>query len=166
MVAVTNFSMGSFCPYRPQIRITVPSHSGLAASWIGFAGPRKLGVFFAAETGFIVARSPDAVLAPDIGFVRVEKIHSAGISDKFFALPPDFAVEVLSPGDSAQTVEVKALKYLDAGTRLVWVVNPRTESVTVYQPGPMTQYLKKTDTITGEDVLPGFSCAVAEFFTF
>ena len=129
-----------------------------------FVTPLKLGAFFAAETGFIVSRAPDSILAPDVSFIFTAKIPSDGIPDKFLHTSPDFTVEVLSPNDSAQDVEVKAKKYLDAGTRLIWVVNPKTESVTVYQAGPTTRHLKKTDTITGEDVFPGFSCTVAEFF--
>ena len=129
-----------------------------------FASSKKLGEFFAAETGFIVSRSPDSVLAPDVGFVVSSRIPASGLSDKFFDGTPDFALEVLSPRDTPRAVEMKARKFLQAGTQLIWAVNPKARSVTIYRPGPSSRELKEGDTITGEDIFPGFSCTVSDFF--
>jgi Uma2 family endonuclease len=74
------------------------------------------------------------------------------------------AVEVVSPNDRVKEVNDKAKAWLDAGTTLVWVVWPDTRSVTVHRAGQKPATLREQDTITGEDVLPGFQCTVAEFF--
>jgi len=83
-------------------------------------------------------------------------------------LASDLAVEVLSPGDSAYEVDQKLAEYLSAGVTLIWVVNPDTRTVRIHrprnaQPGPISM-LHESDTIDGEEVLPGFSCKVSEFF--
>jgi Uma2 family endonuclease len=116
------------------------------------------------ELGCQLSQQPDVVLAPDVLFIRPGRLPSGPLPEKFFSGAPDLAVEVISPHDSWQEIETKANKYIAAGTRLVWIVNPKTESVTIYKPGFTVTYLKSSDTISGEDVLSGFSCLVAEFF--
>jgi Uma2 family endonuclease len=116
------------------------------------------------ELGCILSRNPDVILAPDVLFISFDRVPKGPLPEKFFNAAPDIAIEVLSPSDSWQEIEVKANKYVENGTPLVWIVNPKTESVTVYQPGPTVKYLKKTEVIDAGDVLPGFSCAIADFF--
>lgn len=77
---------------------------------------------------------------------------------------PSIAVEVISPNEPAVRVETKVREYLEAGVRLVWVVYPETRSVHVYRPGGSAAYLGPEDTLTGEDVLPGFAVPVASLF--
>ena len=117
-----------------------------------------------ARTGFIVARQPDTVRGADIAFVSKERIPASGLPRNFFPAAPDLAVEVLSPGDTVGEVEDKINEYLTAGTRLVWVVNPRLRTVTVYRPGPQIAVLKEADSLSGEDVVPGFTCDVRDLF--
>jgi Uma2 family endonuclease len=116
------------------------------------------------ELGCILARNPDVILAPDVLFIGFNRISNGPLPEKFFDAAPDLAIEVLSPNDSWQEIETKANKYIAGGTSLVWIVNPKNESVTIYQAGPVVTYLKKTDVIAGEKTLPGFSCKVAQFF--
>lgn len=125
----------------------------------------NLGVLFAAETGFIVSRDPDTVRAPDIAFVSRDRIPPAGIPKKFFPGPPDLAVEVLSPGDTAIEIEEKVTDWLSAGSRLVWVVNSQLQTVTVYHPGPQVRIMRSAEILSGEDVLPGLQIRVADIFT-
>lgn len=136
----------------------------IAALLHTFVRQHKLGVVCAAETGFVLARSPDTVRAPDAAFVSGERaaqqMHKAG----FFEGPPDLAVEVVSPGDTADGVEEKVLEYLRAGTRLVWVVRPRTATVTVYRSLKQVFVLTRGDALEGDDVLPGFAVPVAAIF--
>ncbi len=122
-----------------------------------------LGRVYAAETGFILARDPDTVRAPDIAFVRRERVaqvHRPG----FLAGAPDLAVEVLSPDDRPGYVREKVAEWLEAGTQAVWVVDPRKRTVNVHEPDREPRLLEATDTLHGGDVLPGFELAVGEIF--
>ena len=99
---------------------------------------------------------------PDIAFVA-----SARLPDdrrKTFSIPPDLAVEVVSPTDAQFRVVEKALTYLSAGTQLVWVIEPIAKTVTVYRSETDIKVLTREDTLTGEDVVEGFSCQVSQLF--
>ena len=126
-----------------------------------FVKANKLGRVFAAETGFKLA--PRRVRAPDVAFVRAERL-SGGVPAKFFDGPPDLAVEVVSPSDAWHEVEAKIEDWLSRGTRSCWVVDPKTRLVVVYHPGGHGTRLDIKAVITDEQVLPGFSVPVAEVF--
>lgn len=121
-----------------------------------------LGVVTAAETGFILAADPATVRAPDAAFVAKGRL-SGPLPDRYFPLAPDLAVEVVSPNDSAQQVRERVLDYLNAGTRLVWVVYPEAKTVDVYRPKDV-RVVDIHGMLEGEDVLPGFKLAVREVF--
>jgi Uma2 family endonuclease len=123
-----------------------------------------LGIVVAAETGFIVTTNPDTVRAPDIGFVRNDRVQATGITKKYFPGAPDLAVEVVSPGDTVYEVDDKVQEWLGAGAGLVWVVNPRRRTVTVHRPTGAPIVLTVNDVLDGEQVVPGFSIRVAELF--
>jgi Uma2 family endonuclease len=124
----------------------------------------KLGVVVGAETGFVLARNPDVVRGADAAFVASARIPTTGRPVKYWDGGPDVAVEVLSPTDTVEQVEEKVDDYLAAGTPLVWVINPRRKTVTIYKPGGKPVILSETDTLDGGDVVPGFSCLVARIF--
>ena len=125
---------------------------------------RKLGRVFLAETGFLLARDPDTVLAPDVAFVCADRLRDTPITKSFWPGAPDLAVEVASPGDTIREIDDKAKAWLAGGARLVWVVNPAWRSVTVYRAANDIRTLTEKDDLTGEDVVPGFSCRVADIF--
>lgn len=125
----------------------------------------RLGDVLAAETGFIIARDPDTVRAPDIAFVRRQRIPPEGRPIKFWDGAPDLAVETMSPSDTVFELDEKVREWLETGTRLVWVVNPKQRTVTVYRPDNSAQILTTADTLSGEDVVPGFEIPIAELFT-
>lgn len=125
---------------------------------------RDLGEVFTAETGFKIASDPDTVRAPDLAFVRRERIPESGIPKGFWPGAPDLAAEVVSPGDTYEEVEEKVAQWLGAGTLLVWVVNPRHRTVAVRSTSDEVRILSETDELHGGDVLPGFTCSVAELF--
>jgi Uma2 family endonuclease len=129
-----------------------------------FVKTHGLGVVFGAETGFKIASDPDTVRAPDLAFVRRERIPAEGIPRTFWPGAPDLAVEVISPGDTYTEVEEKVHDWLDAGTRMVLVLNPRTRTVSVYTSYTTVVRLTEADTLDGGEVLPGFTCRVAELF--
>ncbi|MDE0013357.1 MAG: Uma2 family endonuclease [Candidatus Poribacteria bacterium] len=119
----------------------------------------QLGRVLISDTGF---RIGEHVLMPDIAFLT-----SARIPDdlsKASPIPPDLAVEVVSPTDVLYKVEEKVFAYLEAGTQLVWVLKPRSKTVTVYRSETDITLLTRNDTLTGENVIEGFSCQVAELF--
>ncbi len=121
-----------------------------------------LGKAYAAETGFLLSRNPDTVRAPDVGFVRSGREAPRG--QGFFPGPPDLAVEVLSPDDRPAYVRKKTAEWLAAGTRAVWIVDPRRRIVTVHEPGAEPRVLHEAHTLVGGEVLPGFEVAVSEIF--
>ena len=125
---------------------------------------RRLGVVCGAETGFILARNPDTVLTPDIAFVHRGRIPETGRPASFWDGAPDLAVEVTSPGDPRSEVAGKVAAWLSAGTRVVWIVDPKDASVTIHEPGRATRRLAESDTLDGAPLLPGFSLAVREIF--
>ena len=90
----------------------------------------KLGVVFAAETGFILSRAPDTVRAPDAAFVSADRLPSDGLPDGFLELAPDLVVEVVSPNDRPSEVREKVAEWLEAGTRMVIVLYPSTQTAT------------------------------------
>src|SRR5467141_1790670 len=116
-----------------------------------------VGQLFAAETGFTLRRGPDTVRAPDIAFVRRERLPDP-IGDGFPELAPDLVVEVLSPGDRAGEILAKVADWLSAGTRLVWVVDPERRLGRVYRSDGSETIVPADGALDGEDVLPGFSC--------
>ena len=123
---------------------------------------RNLGRVYAAETGFCLARNPDTVRAPDVGFVRADRLVKE--EGGFFPGAPDLAVEVVSGGDRVREVEEKVKAWLQAGTRAVWVVWPTTRTISVHLPDSKPVTLGEDDTLDGGDVLPGFACRVGEVF--
>ena len=124
----------------------------------------KLGVCFGAETGFKIGSDPDTVRAPDVAFVRSDRIPERGIPKKFWQGAPDLAVEVLSPGDTFSEVEEKVEQWLDAGARAVWAINPRRRIVSIFRPMTDATRLPEGEELDGGDVAPGFRCKVSEIF--
>ena len=124
----------------------------------------KLGIVCAAETGFILARNPDTVRAPDASFVSRARIPREGMPEAFWPIAPDLAVEVVSPGDTASEVQTKVVEWINAGTRLVWVIDPKTQTVTVYRSLANVRVLTLSDKLDGADVVPGFEIAVKELY--
>ena len=124
----------------------------------------QLGSCGGAETGFKLASDPDTVLAPDLSFVSRERRPQGEARKKFFPGAPDLAVEVMSPGDTRREVKEKVEDWLGAGTRAVWVVDPRHRTVKVYRSTAEVTHLSEADELDGGEVVPGFRCKVAEIF--
>lgn len=131
-----------------------------------FVRENKLGVTTAAETGYILFKNPDGkdtVRAPDVGFIAAAHVPKEGLPDGYFPGAPDFAVEVISPGDAADEVQFKVTQYLKYGTRLIWLVYRKSQTVVVHTPtGSKTVDIDGV--LDGGDVLPGFKLAVRDIF--
>ena len=121
-----------------------------------------LGDVLAAETGFTIERQPDTVRAPDVAFVSWDRrpVDRSGFAD----LAPDLAVEVLSPTDRPGLVLGKVADWLNAGTALVWVIDPIRRTTRVYRADGSDAALSETSTLDGEAILPGFTLQLAELF--
>jgi Uma2 family endonuclease len=119
----------------------------------------------ASESGFILALEPDTTRAPDLFFIKAQRVVEAGgIPEAFWKIAPDLEVEVVSPSETAQEIQEKVRDYLLAGTPLVWVIYPRTRTVVEHTPDGLARTRTETDTLENADVLPGFSCVVRELF--
>ena len=118
------------------------------------------GQVFAAETGFTLFREPDTVRAPDVAFVRRERLPDP-IPTGFPELAPDLVVEVLSPGDRPGETLAKVGDWLEAGAALIWVIDPERRLARIYRADGTESLLGGDDALHGEDVLPGFTCQLA-----
>jgi Uma2 family endonuclease len=130
----------------------------------GFVEAARLGDTYAAETGFIVERDPDTVRGADVSFVRNERLAAITQPEKHIPFAPDLAVEVRSPNDRDDEVEEKVRCWLNAGSLLVWTVDPESRTVTVHRPGAEPVTLAAGERIDGGAVIPGFACNVSDFF--
>jgi Uma2 family endonuclease len=118
------------------------------------------------DVGFVLglARDPERVRAPDVAFVTTARLPQGQVPERFIRGAPDLAVEVLSPWDDPVDVQQKVRDYLEAGTRLVWVLAPRAKSATVYRADGSARLLREGDHLDGEDVLAGLAIPLAELF--
>ncbi len=132
----------------------------LAALLHSFVSARQLGVVIESNTGF---RLPGGnVRSPDACFVAAGRFAEGRLPDGFADLAPDLAVEVISPGDRPRHVLDKVGEYLEAGVRLVWVIDPKRERAVAYRSLSEVRELGPADDLDGEDVLPGFRCRLSD----
>jgi Uma2 family endonuclease len=129
-----------------------------------FIHKNGLGRGFAAETGFLLRRDPDTVRAPDFAFIAKKNLPPVDPKEAYWPGTPDLAVEVLSPGDTIREVDEKIEEWLAAGCKAVWVVDPGLQTVTIYLSKTDVQLLTVGETLRGDPVVAGFSCAVSELF--
>ena len=126
-----------------------------------FVAGRSLGIVVAAETGFKIFSDPDTVRAPDVGFIRADRVPRP-LPRGYAAVAPDLAVEVLSPDDRAGEVLDKVGDWLTAGCRLVWVLDPERRIARVYRADGSESLVSIDGSLDGEDVVLGFACSIAE----
>ena len=132
----------------------------LGARLLAFAKEHQLGHVCGADAGF---RLPGGnVRSPDASFVATGRFPDDRPPDDWGSLAPDLAVEVISPGDRPRHILDKVGEYLEAGVRLVWVIDPRHSRATVYRSLNDVRELGASDLLDGEDVLPGFRCRLEE----
>lgn len=111
------------------------------------------------------ADDPRRLRKPDTSVVLRHRMTAEEYDDPgCIPTVPDLVVEVISPTDVADEVEEKIDEWLTAGVPLLWEVYPNTRVVRVHRPGQPIAVYRGTDTITGDSVLPGFSCPVSAFF--
>ncbi|MGH7558360.1 MAG: Uma2 family endonuclease [Gemmatimonadota bacterium] len=122
------------------------------------------GIVFGAETGFVLFEDPPTVRAPDAAFVAAERAPPRELRTGFWRLAPDLAVEIVSPSSTRAEMEAKVSDYLEAGTRLVWILDQRARTVTVHRPGEEIRLLTGTQVLDGGDILAGFRLPLPDLF--
>jgi Uma2 family endonuclease len=155
---------------RGVVRVSEPSpgleHGGVVAMivhlLVSVVHPARLGRVYSNQE-FVLARNPDTVRLPDVAFVRQEQIAAYGRKSHWESAP-DLAVEVRSPSNRPRAIHAKIAHYLATGARMVWDVDPEHRTITVSRPGVPDRVLHEDDTITGEDVIPGFEHRVSDLF--
>lgn len=130
-----------------------------------FIEKHQLGKSFGAETGFLISRNPDTVRAPDFAFIAIASLPASDPEEAFWPGAPDLAVEVLSPDDRTGEISEKIGAWLRAGVKEVWIVNSQLQSVTIHRSTTdIRTYAVGENILSDEQLLPGFSCTVAEIF--
>lgn len=114
------------------------------------------------EAGYVLSRSPLTIRQPDVSLLSKDRVLSTP-EDNYFEGGPELAIEVVSPSDSAEDLELKAKQYLKAGSSEVWVLYPKTKDVHVFTASGEGKVLSEGDVLSTA-VVPGFSVKVAELF--
>lgn len=154
---------------RGELRIFMPpsaEHGSMAVRLVrkidAFVSSHHLGEVLV-ESGFKLAGDPDTVRGPDISVVLNER--AAKIGPGFFPGSPDLAVEIVSPSDTYDEVQDKIEDYLSLGTREVWVVRLKQQSITIHANATAERTFRRGDTLRESAVLPGFELPIAELFS-
>lgn len=128
----------------------------------------NMGVIVGSDASFqCFPDDPEKLRRADVAFILRGRLPGDEVPDTQIMIAPDLVVEVISPGDRIEALEDKLVDYRNAGVRLIWVVYPKSRKVRVIRlqdPPEQIVELRGDTTITGEDVLPGFSCKVSDFF--
>ena len=131
---------------------------------INYVDTQSLGYVSTAEAGFILNTNPSTVVAPDVAYVRRDRYPGGLPESGFSPLPPDLAVEVISPSDKRADIAQKQALYAKAGVPLVWWVDPERREVTIYRLGQAPEVIEATGMLDGGDVLPGFTLELRTIF--
>lgn len=142
-------------------------HAAVTAEFIRHLGNyvsiHRLGRVYSVPV-FRIEADPEAVLAPDIAFIRAERIAPGKPSERLLATIPDLVVEILSLDDLYDDVQHATLTWLNANCPMVVTVNPRLRSATVFRTRSDIQVLRENDMIDGGDVVPGWTLPLRELF--
>jgi Uma2 family endonuclease len=133
----------------------------LLSTW---AKEHSAGRVAGADGAYVLQQDPLIVRIPDVSFVAADRLPPREEWQRFLALAPDLAVEVVSPSDTVRDMTFKVIEYLDFGVRMVWVVFPDSRAVQVYFADRSSRLLSANETLDGGDVLPGFSLPIATLF--
>ncbi|MGY2766288.1 Uma2 family endonuclease [Thermostichus sp. MS-CIW-26] len=123
------------------------------------------GKSFDSSTGFSLPSGSDR--SPDLAWIPIEKWEALdpSVRQGFLPLCPDFVVEILSPTDSWIQTQAKMQEYMDNGCRLGWLLDPKAKRVMIYRQGQAPQLVEDPETLSGEDVLPGFTLPIRKIWS-
>lgn len=135
----------------------------LTSALVNFVRARKLGQVMGGEVGIYTRRQPDRVRGADVAFWSKDRMPGRP-TRKFVEVAPELAVEILSPDDRWSDLRQKIEEYFAIGVERVWIVDPATRTVEVFESATRSQRLGEADRLRGEGVLEGFELPVAELF--
>jgi Uma2 family endonuclease len=122
----------------------------------------RIGRAFDSSGGFTLPNG--AVKSPDVTWIEKSKLVDIPSGTAFPRVIPDFVIELRSKDDSLKTLREKMEEYRDNGVRLGWLINPQKRQVEIYRPGQDVEILEAPETLSGEDVLPGFVLDMRSIF--
>ena len=126
--------------------------------------PHPRGDVLDGEAGFRLRDNPTTTVGIDVAYIDADLAAKGADEDGVLKGLPVLAVEVLSPTDEHEDVVEKIEKYLACGVKIVWIVDPDLQTVTVYRPDRMPELFNVSQSLDAEPHLPGFRAAVADFF--
>lgn len=130
-----------------------------------FCDAQKMAVVLSSTNGIqCFPDMPNKVRKPDVSVFRKERFRREHLLEGWVSIPPDLAVEVISSHDEFAEIIEKGEEYLAAGVPLVWIIDPENEIIIIHRKDGSVTKLRKNDDLSGEDILPGFTCQVAELF--
>ncbi len=129
-----------------------------------FVEEQNLGLVTVDGSSYVIRTNPDTVRIPDVAFISWQRMPDPLPLSRFWPIPPDLAVEVVSPDDRANELHEKAQDYLEAGSRQVWILWPQRRSMTVHTAAGPGQELGPNDELDGGDVLAGYRVRVGDLF--
>jgi Uma2 family endonuclease len=154
--------------------VLIPRHGGamcgqVSASLGMFLGlwcrPRRFAHVFGFKCPYrCFPGRPDTVRHPSISLVRYGRLPGEEVPKHEITIPPDLVAEVTTPWDTYENVEERVGDYRSAGVKLIWIVSPEAKTVLIRRLDRTCAELDETGTLSGEDVIPGFTCPVAELF--
>jgi Uma2 family endonuclease len=135
------------------------------AAWIlgNYTRQRKKGYVSTNDMGLILEEDPDTVRGPDLAvFLDARKFKE--LDPKWPRRMPKLVVEVLSPNDQQGKMQKRINKFLEKGVAMAWLLDPDSQSLTIFLPKKLPIVLEGDDEVSGLRPLPEFSCKVADFF--
>ncbi len=137
--------------------------AGFLRSWIA-SQPQPPGEVFSGEVGCILRRNPDTTVGIDVAYFSADVVAQQSATTTMMEGAPVLAVEILSPNDTEEEVNVKIDEYLAANVALVWIVDPHYRTVRVHRPGAQPELFNMNQELAAESQLPGFRIRVAAIF--
>ncbi len=152
----------------------VERNTGAESSWIGgrmhvrlsnFCDEHQLGYVWPADNSYqCFDHAPRMVRRADVSFIRAGRLAGGELPEGHVRIPPDLAIEVVSPNDLAAELDEKIEDYLRAGVGLIWVIHPESRTASVYRRDGSVSRLHQDEELSGEEVIPGFHCEVRSLF--
>ncbi len=138
--------------------------TNISTSMNSFIREHRLGICGGADWSFRLRTNPDTVRMPDVAFVRADRIPPGGVPSTAWDGAPDLAVEVLSPSNRFSEIMERVQDFFDAGTRLMWVIDPDKRNARIFAPDRAMRIAGEDGMLDGEDVLPGFTLPLAQIW--
>ncbi len=148
----------------PTGGITGDRNSDLNYQLRGWSRKNKLGKIFDSSTGFKLPNGANR--SPDASWVKMERWNTLteDEKEKYIPLCPDFAVELMSPSDTLEKTRAKMKEYMENGASLGWLINRKQQQIEIYRPNQEVEIVNFPQTLSGEDILPGFVLDLTEIW--